>query len=78
MTDSWTPGPWTTGQRMIVGGDSSIVVSVAPNPANARLIAAAPEMAELLGDAFDALTTPGYDGPIDEIHALLARIRGDA
>jgi hypothetical protein len=52
---SFTPGPWEVGstiesdtQAIIHDGDSvlAILTTIPPNPANARLIAAAPDLLE--------------------------------
>jgi hypothetical protein len=100
MKEPWTPGPWkatqyndgqtrpfwNVTQERIDGprGFSPYVASV-DHDANARLIAAAPEMAEWLSDllAWDDKTDQ-YDGvgllPHDAagIRALLTRIRGES
>jgi hypothetical protein len=47
--------------------------------ANARLIAAAPELLEALRNVFDRLNqAPGTDPLVDQLRALLARIDGKA
>jgi len=60
----WTPGPW------VVNGEI-------PNAADARLLAAAPEMAEALERALVWLG-PEPHWLADDIRTLLSRIRGDA
>ena len=78
----WTPGPWEieeTGMEVwgtnTAVGPALIVASYAPE-ADARLIAAAPEMAKFLAmlerEPFASAPTTR-----DEACALLARIRGD-
>lgn len=86
-----TPGPWTVGKAAsgtprgyvwAVVGDTAgpkPVASVVPYPeeeeANARLLAAAPEMAELLARVHTYI--PNQD-LYDRVRAVLARIRGEA
>jgi hypothetical protein len=96
MAPQWTPGPWEQRTLMVMAnkGRDCIVHCggmLKPIPqrvyemeANARLIAAAPEMAEVLGclidDLVGALETYST-GPVENIkraRALLARIRGAA
>jgi hypothetical protein len=88
----WTPGPWLYQGFTEAGDTSGWYVVVAPHrvisvegrdeeeaDANARLIAAAPEMAEALEqvvDYFAADTEPHWLG--ETARALLSRIRGDA
>lgn len=92
----WTPGPWVVTDEpgygrvegtQVAGSDGYIValaigdVEELPHEANARLIAAAPEMAEVLASIvkMHAIVDRGI-APIDldKARALLARIRGDA
>jgi hypothetical protein len=89
MTAASTPGPWRVSdshQGQIVTDRTIIADTVAPYPmrrdeqaANARLIAAAPDMRYLLArtlDWIDIDETTG-DGPlvlVREIRALLARL----
>jgi hypothetical protein len=97
MSDTpWTPGPWDfdaedltvyaqePGPTFIVEPvDGWLDYDMVQAQANARLIAAAPEMAELLmrieaaadpllGVALSALPLP------DDVKPILARIRGEA
>lgn len=98
MTDTpWTPGPWAVrhdngavwvfskgGDRYIAGVEESGDGFVTLTEPNARLIAAAPEMAELLAsiveeyDKQDLINgEPGTDPfTMEEAAALLARISG--
>lgn len=79
----WTPGPWSLEYdgALVMGGQ---VVGRAPHPdfapeqrlPNARLIAAAPEMAELLAEMAEDDRVPCEYA--EEIDALLAKIKGDA
>jgi hypothetical protein len=94
MSDTpWTPGPWlfTAFDAEILGGDGTHVAHVrlgvdapARHAANARLIAAAPEMEELLSEFI-----AGYKHDLDHgvirgttfahrVNDLLSRIRGEA
>jgi len=88
MSGGYTPGPWAwdsdvNGDRWIVGDKAAWVPRIAkiprysemPNEANARLIAAAPEMVEVLRELTERVSADG----IDRARALLARIEsGDA
>lgn len=90
----WTPGPWAIktnakgerwkqdkrngGEYLEVGSSTVWVADVRQSSANARLIAAAPEMAEMLR----RLLEPGRDirrfpDAYRDGRALLARIEGD-
>lgn len=88
---AWTPGPWKAHEIQRTGIPYSPVTATtmiakvyptaygddAQSQANARLIAAAPEMAELLAQAHAYVQgeAPGHE--LDQaIRALLARING--
>ena len=90
----WTPGPWTA-ESEYVSDEYVIVASTAYTPegyeegehpwvdpyskANARLIAAAPEMAELLTEwASSPSYRPIRDSFEDDVKVLLARIKGES
>ena len=92
MTDTpWTPGPWKVGpydpesgayhlHPYLVQSRLEMTEAYVPDSGNARLIAAAPEMAELLSSFAD---TPASEGPAaygmgSRAEALLSRIRGEA
>jgi len=81
--EPWTPGPWEPfglDWRTVVDGVPSVIADVRTTDADARLIAAAPEMATLLAEAV-ALWDRGQDttdNVENEARALLARIRGEA
>ena len=87
----WTPGPWVRHQSHIYAPDGAIIAQIHnpgrreqdyPLAANGDLIAAAPEMAELLEQW---QTDAGYwderawhaGGVADKTRALLGRIRGE-
>lgn len=97
-----TPGPWTKvngelfgphGRRVLVS-DSGIGVVCGSNPdpeheANARLIAAAPELLEALRDLLRAVGRAGYDdadsgelfeldSAAEEARAVIAKATGVA
>lgn len=93
-TTLWTPAPWRQQQNnyedgiIIVspqGGSMAVVYhadllgNTLPVKANARLIAAAPEMAETLERmaAVFAKWSTSDDGALAEARALLTRIRGE-
>lgn len=100
MSEPWTPGPWEVQKHETPKGDGISLLRLAAmaegryiawmsiqqeKEADARLIAAAPEMAALLerakkhrGIGWDH--PDSYDGAEihREISALLARIRGEA
>jgi hypothetical protein len=86
-----TPGPWAIGietdndQAQIISADGWHLASVAldPLPANARLIAAAPDLLEALEDVAEWLSTGKCDGVgfdeesvLDVIRAAIARSKG--
>ena len=98
MTDQpkWTPGPWrydrtngspTTGEHMIAGANPGYLAEVrdcgsGDVRANARLIAAAPDMAEALEKALNFITNTesemGETLPCgDAARAALAKARGE-
>ena len=96
MTDmtaraTWTPGPWSINGTAIEGAEdhdgltqqvASIVDDATEWRANARLIAAAPEMATFLHwleDSPDAISIDGglSDEAEQRLRALLARIEGE-
>jgi hypothetical protein len=94
MQEPWTPGPWKTREendgtsppswyivRHVVGGRMGFApfVGEIEHEADARLIAAAPEMAELLDKARVFLGFHAADYKLfHDITALLSRIRGEA
>lgn len=95
MTNTkWTPGPWYVsksidyfkdGATVIRRGNptSGLVVAVITKTEeekdNARLIAAAPEMAECLKMLLDAIDGNHLTvGDCNEARHILARIQGDA
>jgi hypothetical protein len=86
MSATHTPGPWAVGTRDTAdntlaigdGGKASPLAYVSPRPfyddtqeANARLIAAAPEMYEIL----QSIASPGINH--GAARALIARIKGN-
>ena len=97
----YTPGPWRTSDEFnhesVVGPDRRMVADCAvlpvaggdgleANRSNARLIAAAPDMAEALKACIDALRNLGaHQSPnmigaaaLTEARAALAKARGQA
>lgn len=88
----WTWGPARdlredespTAIGMRVDGDGYVIADVTRQPpyeqelANARLIAAAPEMAELLDEMRVLLEMEGESYTTERARALLSRIRGEA
>ena len=92
----WTPGLWRVGGAgaTVFGSPTGApapeaVARLAPTPrhmANARLIAAAPELADTLGQIVDAFDESGRTNEevierlmpiIEQARALLARLYGD-
>jgi hypothetical protein len=106
MTEPWTPGPWVVGEGTDIPGDATVQVAtvgyheiwatgedtIDEYEADARLIAAAPEMVELLAEVAGGGEHPTDGFPsslelygdrmaseiLDDIRALLARIRGES
>jgi hypothetical protein len=86
MSEPWTPGPWHAEQPHhdaiayvmdTLGRSVATVDLLWRKEAEARLLAAAPEMAELLERAIEIIAgTPDNLGWIPTTEALLARIRG--
>ena len=82
--NKWTPGKWEVvpENEMIVSDSGDVVVyETNTNPHDARLIAAAPEMYDLLQLALST-DHMDEDDPLfiesrDRIRALLARIEGE-
>jgi hypothetical protein len=93
MTTKWTAGPWSVSKadtRSVIGGGASAHLYVASchdsqsyrtheeAKANAKLIAAAPELVECLRECCYALAKAGHhDGiskPLTDARALLQRI----
>ena len=73
----WTPGPWEVDHHE----DTWFVPTIQgqTTEANARLIAAAPEMAELLTEwASSPSYRPIRDSFEDDVKVLLARIKGES
>ncbi len=86
----WTPGPWHTGRSISDevyvqrGGSGGFLIMDYENPdramADAKLIAKAPEMVELLKDTVRWLsdTAPiGFSEPLTAAKALLKEIDDD-
>ena len=90
MSNPWTPGPWrieaaSAGSKwpIIQGANWSGEVAIVYNDgetsegANARLIAAAPKMADWIASALRMVDGDGAPPDWDEARAILARIRGE-
>jgi hypothetical protein len=78
MTDTYTPGPWHVEDDQTVWAGAELVAGAArlnmPMAANARLIAKAPEMRDLLMELFDAPgVTLRLKGNRDTVQEILAR-----
>jgi hypothetical protein len=81
MSDSkFSPGPWRWDRESLLDAEDCLITQItdtlAPGEGNARLIAAAPEMYELLASL--ARTTLNPDTWHERVTALLARIDGKA
>lgn len=73
-TQPWTPGPWEDGGDDYIEGPLMLVASGhvdMTNPADERLILAAPELAAMVRLLID---TDASTEVVDEALALLARI----
>lgn len=86
MSGSHTPGPWIADggrirEEILPGQGGHLIATineVSPNEADSRLIAAAPELFEVLRrilslEEFER----GYKEAIDEAEALISRIEGE-
>jgi len=87
-----TPGPWqiedctpgeSTGLRFKVGTKDSVIARTTDGwkeaRANARLIAAAPEMYEVLSELLDTLEMSkgyGFDEEYEKLREVLAKVEG--
>lgn len=87
MSAQHTPGPWkTNGDPYVSTGDGkhSIAftdcrgISDAEAKANARLIAAAPDLLEALKDCRRALEVSGHTGELAIVDAAIAKVEGGA
>ncbi len=76
---TWTPGPWEVYAKSYINAHGEPIATIDPEPnyeANARLIALAPEMAELLEQTVKA--GEADSATIVGAMRLLARARGEA
>ena len=84
---TFTPGPWQLScidgvkDSLMVGGgdDGSDIVADIRDEANARLIAAAPEMYEVLSGLLDTLEMSkgyGFDEEHEKVREVLAKVEG--
>ena len=83
-----TPGPWGYSEGEIYRGNNPIASVIpsfgwfnktAEDDANARLIAAAPEMYRVLSDILDTLEMSkgyGFDEEYDKVREVLAKVEG--
>ena len=86
MSGPWTSGPWEWDgwdlepSVLDIGiGYDGLFQGTPPSEANARLIALAPEMAELLADiAKNYAPESGASSWVGRAYDLLARARGEA
>jgi hypothetical protein len=93
MRGKHTPGPWfAVGYQVEIESDTVADICTtnanlfgqgglhddARAMANARLIAAAPEMLRLLAVAYDCLEVSNYEGEDDEVLAAIASVIADA
>ena len=91
---SHTPGPWNLERdcngvpEFVFGGDTCVCDFgiEAPKPEDARLIAAAPELLEVIREAVDSAeremakgrkASPGLATWLEKARAALAKARGD-
>ena len=85
---AFTPGPWGYSEGEIYRGNNPIASVIpsfgwfnktAEDDANARLIAAAPEMYRVLSDILDTLEMSkgyGFDEEYDKVREVLAKVEG--
>jgi hypothetical protein len=88
---TFTPGPWekatigigTNSKQVVWLGENTgkqvQVIGTGRDHANARLIAAAPEMYDVLSELFDTLGLSrgyGFDEEYDKIREVLAKVDG--
>ena len=80
-----TPGPWerwgrASPSQVISAGDCFVAQTLGGNDeANARLIAAAPDLLEALREAADYTRHPDYDWPVEfsrRVSAAIAKAEG--
>lgn len=71
----FTPGPWHAERDGAVRASSGETVCAEANPANARLVAVAPEMFELLVAVLYGRMTSDYKKAIARIEAQVAGIQ---
>ena len=83
-----TPGPWGYSEGEIYRGNNPIASVIpsfgwfrktAEDEANARLIAAAPEMYEVLSELLDTLEMSksyGFDEEYEKLREVLAKVEG--
>ena len=91
---SHTPGPWNLERdcngvpEFVFGGDTCVCDFgiEAPKPEDARLIAAAPELLEVIREAVDSAeremakgrkASPGLATWLEKARAALAKVRGE-
>ena len=88
----WVPSPYEgfgpmttvrqgcpkTGMRIASTFETTTPVHIERNEANARLIAAAPELLEALIDCREALRQAGAVGELSVVDAAIAKARGEA
>lgn len=75
MEAKFTKGPWSYDGISVIDENSIDICDVNPdNKANAKLIAAAPEMYELLKRAYRILKDEGAQNTASEIEELLNNI----
>ena len=88
-----TPGPWSvedctpgesTGLRFAINSKDNVIARTTDGwkeaQANARLIAAAPDMHEVLSELLDTLELSkdyGFDDEYEKVRAVLAKVKGE-
>lgn len=72
LTPDGVPDGWT--QIGVYGGDGARVATVKTSDADARLIAAAPELANACADALDLLSLGGVEGGGPVVNVLRAAL----
>jgi len=84
--ETHTPGPWELVQERdylnLQEKDTNLVIAqfISSSDEDARLIAAAPDMHEVLSELLDTLEMSkgyGFDDEYEKVRAILAKVEGE-